>query len=221
DAPGAVTINAAAGIANTVTTHATRCHHLAITSDSAPAPARASPRRTGETYRIGTARPKGADRSGAATPHRDRSAHRHEVAAVRAVGLVDGRDQLFVGPVERLLELADPRLGARDLFLEVDDLAHSDQAHAFVGELLDAAQQRDVTIGVPATTPLRARRFDEALAFVDAQRLRMHARELRGHGDDVQRAFMVGHASITLPDRRGGFRAWSRRSPRSQLSARR
>jgi len=86
-----------------------------------------------------------------------------------------------------------------DAVLELEDAADTGQADALVGQLLDPAQQRDVALGVPPAPTLGARGLDEPLALVDAQRLRVHAREIRGHRDDVERAFVVRH--VTPPVR--------------------
>ena len=40
---------------------------------------------------------------------------------------------------------------------ELEHLLHADEAHALVGELLDAAQQLDVAIGVAPAAAARAR----------------------------------------------------------------
>ena len=53
------------------------------------------------------------------------------------------------------------------------------------GQILDAAQALDVDVAVAAVAALGARRLHEPAALVDAQRLRVHARQLGGNGDDV------------------------------------
>ena len=54
-------------------------------------------------------------------------------------------------------------------------------------ELLDAAQQLDVAVGVAPAATARARGLEQALALVDAQRLRVHPRELGRDRDHVER----------------------------------
>src|ERR1700704_1695372 len=122
-----------------------------------------------------------------------------EISAVLAMHPVDRLTGLVEGPVE---------LGPRvvELGLELENLLHTGEADALVGELLDPAEQHDVTLGVPAAATLRTRRLDQALALVDAQRLRMHAGELRGHRDDVQRPLICIHV-VTPPSERVGWRA--------------
>ena len=127
-----------------------------------------------------------------------------EVAAVLAVCRLDGCEEVVAGAVERLLELAQPRLQAREVVLELEDLPDTDEAHAFVGELLDAPQQRDVAIGVATVAALRALRLDEALALVDAQRLRVHTRELGCHRDDVERPVVL-RRHVTPPGAHAGW----------------
>ena len=64
------------------------------------------------------------------------------------VGLVRGGE----GGVEGRDALLEPL----ELGLELEDLADAGEAHAFVGELLDAAQQRDVAVGVAPAAALGA-----------------------------------------------------------------
>src|SRR4051794_25577413 len=101
---------------------------------------------------------------------------------MRAMRLVHGFDEILACAIESMLELPAPCVGTGDLVLELDDLAHTNEAHTFVGELLDPPQQRDVAVGVPAAPSLRARRLDETLALIDPQRLRVHTGELRRDG---------------------------------------
>ena len=107
---------------------------------------------------------------------------------------------------------------------------HAGEAHALVGELLDAAQQRDVALGVAAAAAARARGLDQPLALVDAQRLRVHAGELGRDRDDVERPrvrilrrhrrFASGCGAVRTA-RRGGRRRARPRAPRPRRAARR
>ena len=98
----------------------------------------------------------------------------------------------------RPLELGDaaPRLG--ELVLELEDPLDSREPDAGLRQLLDVLQQRDVALRVAAAPALRALRLDETLALVDAQRLRVHARELRGDRDDVEGATVRFHRCSLL-----------------------
>ena len=60
------------------------------------------------------------------------------------------------GAPQLVLERCEPFECEREPVLEVQDLAHAGEAHAFVGELLDPAQQRDVVVRVPAAPALGA-----------------------------------------------------------------
>src|SRR4051794_37443012 len=124
-------------------------------------------------------------------------ADRHEVAAVAAVHVADGNLVGLVRGGERGVERRDPLPQLVELGLEVEDLAHPGEAHAVGGELLDAAEERDVAVGVAPAPTLGAAGLDEALALVDAQRLGVDARQLGRHRDDVERALVdllvVGH----------------------------
>ena len=62
-------------------------------------------------------------------------------------------------------------------------------------ELGDATQPIDVALAVAAVAADRARRIEQALALVDAQRLRMHAGELGRDRDHVHTATSVSGTS--------------------------
>ena len=126
--------------------------------------------------------------SAAAAGHRP--ADRHEVAAVARGARRDRGSRSRRARASARVELGDPVADLLELGLELEDLADPDQADALVGELLDALEQRDVAVGVAPAAALGAARLDEALALVDAQRLRVHAGELGRHRDDVERAFV-------------------------------
>src|SRR5262249_41798100 len=52
-------------------------------------------------------------------------------------------------------------------------------------ELLDATQDREIVVAVPAAAAGRAVGLDQALAVIDSERLWMHTRELGGHRDPI------------------------------------
>src|SRR5208283_1380161 len=81
-------------------------------------------------------------------------------------------------------------LGAQtvDLGLERDDAPHTFQVQPGGRELLNAPQVGDVRLAVAAVASPRAGGVQEALALVDAKRLRMDAGQLRRDGDDIDRA---------------------------------
>ena len=78
-------------------------------------------------------------------------------------------------------------LGAQalDLGLELHHPTDALEVHALGGEFADATQAIDVEVAVAAVAALGARRAHQPAALVDAQRLRVHPRQLGGHGDDV------------------------------------
>jgi hypothetical protein len=59
------------------------------------------------------------------------------------------------------------------------------EVEALVGQLLDALEELDVGLAVAAAAALRPRRFEEALALVDAQGLRVDAGQFGGDRYDV------------------------------------
>ena len=92
---------------------------------------------------------------------------------------------------------------AVDLGAKLDDALDARQVDPFVGELLDREQPVDVGLRVPPRVARRAARAHQALALVDAQRLRMHAGQLGRHADDEHRALIevslpVGHRLVLL-----------------------
>ena len=91
-------------------------------------------------------------RSAARDPH-DRPTEGDEVAAVAAVDVAHRRLVRLVRGGEGGVEGLDPLPQPLRFGLEVEDLADAGQAHAVVGELLDALQQRDVAVGVPRLRP--------------------------------------------------------------------
>ena len=99
-----------------------------------------------------------------------------------------------------------------------------------VGELLDAAQQRDVVVAVAAAAPAGAGGIDQAPALVDPQRLGVHAGQLGGDRDDVHGIVSSDDEVVSLllraalVRRRGGLaatRRWRLRAPRPPCVRRR
>src|SRR5436190_19778550 len=117
----------------------------------------------------------------------------HELAAAvrhRQLG-AEGAAQLLhlLGPAhlraQRLqLELFDARVHALDLLLEVEHPLHPGQVESQLGRhLLDAAQPLHVLLRIQAGALGGAPRLDQPARLVHAQRLGVHVRQLRGHGD--------------------------------------
>src|SRR5262245_54320624 len=98
-----------------------------------------------------------------------RAAHRDQLAPIAPMDLVDGALEAVGRVGQRLAELVDDVTQLVELGLEIEDPPDPREAHPVGGELLDALEQRDVTVGVAAATTRGASGFDEALAFVDAQ----------------------------------------------------
>jgi hypothetical protein len=116
----------------------------------------------------------------------------HEVAAV---GLAHRRGRVVSGGqgVGQLLgQLVQPGAQGVHLVLQVDDPLDPGQVHAvLLGQPLNLAQQHDVAHRVPPAAPGRASRGHEAEPVVTAERLRVQAGELRGHGDHEERGVLV------------------------------
>src|SRR5262249_22212033 len=144
---------------------------------------------------------------------------RHEVAAVLLTNAFDAAFHFLAEGVERGFEIGDAAPRRDQVVFELEDALHAREADAFVAQLLDAPQQRDVALAVAPAATARARRLDEALAFVDAQRLRVHARELGRDRDHVQRSGVSFHRSPPRPIRshcprwRTSTHAGTRRAP--------
>src|SRR3979411_1240536 len=108
--------------------------------------------------------------------------------------LVDRLAHLALHAVER-----SPH--ARDLVLQLEDVLDPHQVEAdVVRQLLDQAQTLDIRLGVQPGVAGRALRADQALAFVDPKRLRMHADEVGGDRNHVART--VVHQSPSFHRRR-------------------
>ena len=130
---------------------------------------------------------------------------RDEVAAVLAVGLLDGG--LGAAPGRRRA-----RWRSRgQLGLELQHLLHAGQVEALAGELLDAAQLLDVLVAVAAAAAAGAGRVDQALALVDAQGLRVQPGQLGGHRDHVDGSRWSARWSAIRPPGARGARPRSTR----------
>ena len=72
------------------------------------------------------------------------------------------------------------------LVLQAHDFLHARQVHAeFLGEPPDLAQVLDIALAVKPGLAAAAPGPDQALAFVEAQRLRVHVHQFRRHRNDV------------------------------------
>src|SRR4051812_6177944 len=146
----------------------------------------------------------------AASP-RDRHPHRssrhqrlsgrlvaHELVPERLAHLLELLRQLLLDPVRLLLELAHPAAHPLDLLLELEHSLDAGQVHAHLArELLDPAQAIDVLLRVEARVLRRALGADEPARLVDAERLRVHAGELRRDADHVDAAPRVECLAVT------------------------
>src|SRR5690606_3884123 len=89
---------------------------------------------------------------------------------------------------ELRVELADPGAQGSHLVLELEDALDAAEGDPLVlREALHLAQPGDVRGAVPAAATTSARGGDETHPVVLAQRLRVHAGELGGDGDDEDR----------------------------------
>src|SRR6202050_84197 len=109
-----------------------------------------------------------------------RLAQRHQVAPVLAVGGRHGVERLRLHPGQLGLQLGH-------LGLELEHPTHPLEVEPGRRQLLYVAQPLQVELGAPPAPATRARRVEQALALVDAQRLRVHAGELGRHRNDVDR----------------------------------
>jgi len=104
--------------------------------------------------------------------------HRHEIPAVFTPRRLDGLDSLSVNLLELHLKFVNPSF-------ERHHPLDTHQVQAVVRELLNSLEQRNVGIGVAATSAARARWLDKAPAFVDSQSLGMDSGELGSHRYDI------------------------------------
>src|SRR4051812_22415929 len=100
--------------------------------------------------------------------------------------------------LESGFELANALERLGHVVLELEDLAHADEADTLVRELLDPLEELDVAFGVAAAPALGAGGLDQALALVDPKRLRVDARQLGRHRDDVERPLALGSAGRVI-----------------------
>ncbi len=126
---------------------------------------------------------------------------RHEVAPVLLANAFDAPFHFLAHRVDARFQLRDATARAAELLFEPEDALHAGEAHAVTAQFLDAAQQLDVALRVPTTAPARARGLDQALALVDAQRLRVHPCELGRDRDHVQRPAVSVHRTPPAPRR--------------------
>ena len=113
-----------------------------------------------------------------------------------------------------------------ELGLHLDDLLHAGQVDAvLLRQVLDLAEQLDVAIGIATGVARRPVRPQQSLPFVDPQGLRVHAGELGGHADHVDRALVVAFTirprsppSRSLPGRPAANRPGPARAPRGAPS---
>ena len=81
--------------------------------------------------------------------------------------------------------------------LDLEEDADAGQVDAEVlGQVADPEDPPDVILGVEADVGWRARRADQALLLVDAQRSRMHADDAGGHADDVDRSTGISPVAV-------------------------
>ena len=74
---------------------------------------------------------------------------------------------------------------AIDFGFECHHTADAFEVHSFGGEFADAAEPFDVDVGVAPVAALGACRLHQTAAFVDAQRLRVHAGQFGSNGDHI------------------------------------
>src|SRR5262245_15291003 len=112
----------------------------------------------------------------------DRWSPGDEVASVLPMHLVDGLAHLALHPVE-------PAVHAHELVLQAQHVLHPGEIEPqLVRQALNQAKAVEIGLRVEACVAGRALRTDEALVLVDAQRLRVHADDLRRDRDHVARA---------------------------------
>src|SRR3954469_23731410 len=105
------------------------------------------------------------------------------------MGALDGLSRLLARALELSAQLPELRL-------HLHHQLHAGQIQPRAGEVLDALELFDVAVAVAAAAPARAGGVQQSPPFVDAQRLRMHARELRGDGDDIETLLVCSHLRL-------------------------
>ena len=103
--------------------------------------------------------------------------------------------QLVLRAAQLLAQLLVLALALLSPLLHIEDADHAGKVDALVRKLVDKLQALDIALRVQAGVAARALGIDQALGLVDAQGLRVHARELSGHTDHIQRlvASILGH----------------------------
>ena len=110
-----------------------------------------------------------------------------------ATHLVDGVSRLATNTLEVVVQRSSSSSSSSTRF-------DAGEVQAVGGELGDAPQPVDVALAVAAVAADRAGRVEQALALVDAQRLRMHAGELGGDRDHVDASCSRFSSHLTPPD---------------------
>ena len=96
-----------------------------------------------------------------------------------AIGLEFGNKQFQLGVVGLQLVVSG---------LQVQDVGDAGQVHALVDQVGDPLKPLEVVVAVTPNAPFGARRVQQSPAFIEPQRLRPDARELRCHRDAVHAA---------------------------------
>ncbi len=174
-----------------------------------PTPCRCRPGRRGRGARRG--RPRPGQSRGLARRAPDRHPHRRadqglrgrlvkdQLVLHRAPHAVDLGAQLLMHLRGLALERAHAPAHPLHLLLELEHLLHPGQVHPQLGgQALDAAQPLHVVLRVEAGVLGRALGGDQPARLVDAQSLRVHARQLGRHRDHVDpaRAVLGRHAYL-------------------------
>ena len=94
--------------------------------------------------------------------------------------------------IERLRPYLDQLLAQPgQLGLELQDPPHALEVEPRRRQFLDVTQALEVVVREAPAAPAGPRRIEQALALVDAQRLRMHPGQLGRHRDHVDRLVVV------------------------------
>src|SRR5581483_2823238 len=138
-------------------------------------------------------------RDHAALPRQgDERPQRHDVE--RCGGRPERNGPPATDPTKLRLELGRAAAELLELGLHLHDQLHAGEVHPLaLRQLLDHLQARDVPLRVAPGVPRRALGPEQALALVDAERLRVHARELGRDADDVDGAILRSLRSSALP----------------------
>ena len=135
------------------------------------------------------------------------------------MGFIDRGDHLGPGLVDCGFERRHPQF-------ELEHPLHTGEIETLVGQFLDLLQKPDVGLAVATAAATGSGRFEQALALVDPQRLRMHAGQFRRHRDDVDgpalgrsRLVGVGHDQTPRYPREAAGMAAPRVSTASRCSS--